>query len=145
MPCPLLSLLEPSPLPPPGSCSHSSLAPLMKFCSRPYSRLPLQLAFVLHGWHSIPFTHGRRSVFQALCEVPFRPSYVVLWGNYSVSNFTASSSFRIRNSIGHSHSSRSSQVFGLVLPSSTSLIFLLLLSFGYTTPPSGHLTAPFPG
>jgi len=41
---------------------------------------------------------------------------VVLSGNTSVSNFITSSSFRIRKSIGRGYSSRSSQVFGLVLP-----------------------------
>jgi len=41
---------------------------------------------------------------------------VVLSENTSVSNFSTSSSFRIRKSIGRGYSSRSSQVFGLVLP-----------------------------
>ena len=41
---------------------------------------------------------------------------MVLSGNTSVSNFSTSSSFRIRKSIGRGYSSQSSQVFGLVLP-----------------------------
>ena len=41
---------------------------------------------------------------------------MILSGNTSVSNFSTSSSFRIRKSIGRGYSSRSSQLFGLVLP-----------------------------
>jgi len=44
----------------------------------------------------------------------------VLSGNTSVSNFTTSSSFRIQQSFGHDCSSQSSQVFELVLPTSSS-------------------------
>ena len=43
---------------------------------------------------------------------------MVLSGNTSVSNFSTSSSVRIRKSIGRGYSSRSSQVFGLVRPPS---------------------------
>ena len=48
------------------------------------------------------------------------------------SNFTASASFRIRKGIGLSHSSRSSHVFGLVLPTSPSLVLVPLLGYSYT-------------
>ena len=77
---------------------------------------------------------------------------MVLSGNTSVSNFSASSSFRIRKSIGRDYSSRSSQVFGS--PSSshphspTFLVFVPLPGYSYTHSPSfhlpsWHLTAPF--
>jgi len=97
----------------------------------------------LHRRHFIPFAHGRRLAFQALCEVPFRLAYVVLSGNTSVSNFSTSSSFRIRKSIGHGYSSRSSQVFGLPSPAqpplSTLLVFVPLLGYSYIHAPSSHL------
>ena len=78
---------------------------------------------------------------------------MVLSGNTSVSNFSSSSSFRIRKSIRCGYSSRSSQVFGL--PSSTQpalstlLVFVPLLGYSYIQPRpfhplSWHLTASHP-
>ena len=64
---------------------------------------------------------------------------MVLSGNSSVSNFSTSSSFRIRKSIGRGYSSRSSQVFGLPSsthpPLSTLLVFVRLLGYSYIHPP----------
>ena len=77
---------------------------------------------------------------------------MVLSGNTSISNFSTSSSFHIRKSIGRGYSSRSSQVFGSpsssLPPSSSFLVFIPLLSYSYTHSPSSHhpsshLTAPF--
>jgi len=68
---------------------------------------------------------------------------VVLSGNTSVSNFSISSPFRIRKSIGRGYSGRSSQVFGLPSstqpPLSTLLVFVPLLGYSYIHPPSSHL------
>jgi len=125
----------------------------MKFSSPPYPALPLHLASVLHGRHSVPFADGRGCGFQALCEVPFHLGYVVLSGNTSVSNFSTSSSFCIWKSVRRGYSSRSSQVFGSPssshLPSYTFLVFIPLLSYSYSHPLSSHplswhLTAPPP-
>ena len=75
----------------------------------------------------------------------------VLSGNTSVSNFTASSRFRIRKSIGRGHASRLFQAFGLALPlllwySSRGSVTANFLSLARTLlpPPSWHLTARFP-
>ena len=127
--------------------------PLMKFSSPPYPALPLHLAYVCHGRHSVPFAQGGRSAFQGLCEVPFRLDCVVLSGNTSVSNFSTSSSFRIRKSSGRGYSSQSSQAFGLPSPSyppsTTLLVFVPLLGYSYThcplsTSSAGTLLLPFP-
>jgi len=140
IPSPLLSLQGPSPSPSMGflflfiidSCSWSSVHPS-------YPTLPLHLTWVLHSRHSVAFINCRRWAFQALCEVPFHLGYVVLSGNTAVSNFTTTSSFRIQKSISHGHSSQLSQVFGLVLFTSTSLVFVLLLGYSYTITPAGTL------
>ena len=76
---------------------------------------------------------------------------MVLLGNTSVSNFSTSSSFRIRKRIGRSYSSRSSQLFRSPSsshpPPTTFLVFILLLGYSYTHSPSSyplswHLIAP---
>jgi len=98
-----------------------------------------------------PFIHGRRSALQALCEVPFPLSYWGLSGNTTLSDFSISSSFRIRKSIGRGYSSQSPQVFGLPSPphssSTTLLVFVPWLGYRCTLSPlspplSWHLTAP---
>jgi len=123
----------------------------MKFSSPPYPALPLHLAYVCHGRHSVPFAQGGRSAFQGLCEVPFRLGYVVLLGNTSVSNFSPLSLFRIRKSIGRGYSSRSCQVFGSPfsshLPPSTFLVssrcsVTATPMPSFPTPSSGTLLLP---
>ena len=149
---PLLSLRG-LPPPPRGACSCSSLTPAdeVQF-SPPYPALPLHLALVLHGRHSVLFAHSRRWAFQARCQVPFHLGNVVLSENTSVSNFSTSSSFRIRKSIGRGYSTRSSQVSGSRYsshpPSSTFMVMVPLPGYSYTHSPSSHLaswhlTAPF--
>jgi len=68
----------------------------------------------------------------------------VLLGNTSVSNVTTLSSLRIPKGIGHTPSSRSSSVFGLVVPTCSLLVFVPLFGYSYTTPTSWYLIAPSP-
>jgi len=84
------------------------------------------------------FTIGAE-LSKPFCEVPFSLGYVVLSGNTSVSNFKASSSSCIRQSFGRAHSSCSSQVFGLVLPTSTSLVPSRSSVTATLPPPAGTL------
>jgi len=66
----------------------------------------------------------------------------VLSGNTPVGNLMTSFSFCIRKSLGRGHSSRSFQVFGLVLPTSTSLGLPPIARLQLYPPP--HLAAYCP-
>jgi len=148
---PLLSLWG-LPPPPRGSCSCSSLTPAheVRFSPLPRTSFAPRLGFArsafcpLHSWSVLSFPSPLRSTFPSQLCGPV--------GNTSVSNFSISSSFRIRKSIGRGYSSRSSQVFESPSsshpPSPTFLVFVPLLGYSYTHSPSSHLpswhlTAPF--
>jgi len=95
--------------------------PLMNFGSPPLTPhfLCTLLRFPMVG---IPFPSSTVSVEPSKLFAKYLSILVrsVLSGNASVSNFTTSSLFHIRKSTGRGHSSRSSQLLGLVLPTSTS-------------------------
>jgi len=141
MPSLLLSHLGPSLLSPRGSCSHSLLTPAheVRFSPLPRTSFIPRLCFAWSAFRSLrsqlalSFPSPLRSIFLSRLPGPV--------GNTSVSNFTTSSSFRIWKSIGHSHSSRSSQVFGLVLPSSPPWFSSCFSVTATPYPPSWHLTA----
>ena len=127
------------------SCFRSSLTPAYEVPSSPPLALDflcISLRLCIVGIPFPSFTVGAELSKPFLKYLSVSVT-CVLSGNTSVCNFTASSSFHIEKCIGHSHTSRSSQVFGLVLPISTSLVFIPLLSYSYIHSLSWHLTAPF--
>jgi len=149
---PFLSLwgLPPSPR---GSCSCSSLTPAheVQFSPLPRTTFAPRLGFArsafcpLRSRSALSFPSPLRSTLLSRLCGPV--------GNTSVSNFSTSSSFRIRKSIGRGYSSRLSQVLGSpsssLPPSSSFLVFVPFLGYSYTHSPSSHLpswhlTAPFP-
>jgi len=137
----LSTLLSLRGLPPPlrGSCSCSSLTPAheVQFSPLPRTSFAPRLGFAQSAFHllrsqsALSFPSPLRSTFPSRLCGPV--------GNTSVSNFSTSSSFRIRKSIGRGYSSRSSQVFGLPSsthpPLSTLLVFVPLLGYTYIHPP----------
>jgi len=89
----------------------------------------------LRSWSALSFPSPLRSTFPSRLCGPV--------GNTSVSNFTTSSLFRIRKSIGCGYSSLLSQVSGSPSsshpPPSTFLLFVPLPSYSYTHSPSSYL------
>jgi len=144
---PLLSLWG---LPPPpwGSCSCSSLTPAHEVRFSPLPRISFapRLGFARSAF--CPLRSRSALSSPALLRSTFPSRLCGPVGNTSVSNFSTSSLFRIRKSIGRGYSSRSSQVLGS--PSSSNPPFLHLLGLCPVARlqlhplPCWHLTVPFP-